>query len=166
MECVTVKGGTAGDTAVNPPPLASQLMIGLWTQKGYFPSPDRKNLLIHRFDGFAISKDGGPPVEYKWTFNSRDVQWSPDSQKFLAWTSSGELALFTLATIGPAGVPNRTIVRKAQPGKRTGGVEWAPDGNAAFFVELWDDEQGKVHGSLERVAFGASGQVTDVAPIL
>src|SRR5438309_805657 len=105
MDCVTVKGTTAGDVAVNPPSLASQLMIGLWTQKGYVPSPDRKNLFIHRFDGFAISKGGAAPVDYKWTFNNRDVQWSPDSKRFLVWTSTGDLALFDLDTIGSGGVP-------------------------------------------------------------
>lgn len=161
-----MKGTVAGDAAVNPPPLTSQLMIGLWTQKGYVPSPDRKNLFIHRFDGFAISKAGAPPVEYKWTFNNRDVQWSPDSKKFLAWTSTQDLTLFDLDSLGPGGTPRSTVVRKAQQGKRPGGIEWAPDGNDVFFAELWDDAQAKVHGSILRLTFGANGAVTGVAPIL
>jgi hypothetical protein len=162
---VTVKGTTQGDPAINPKPFTSQLMIGGWTVKGYISSPDRKHLFIHRFDGFAVSKDGGEPVEYKWAFNSRDVQWSPDSKRFLAWTSTGDLACFELDALGPGGTPRFTILRKAPPGKRPGGCEWGPDGNDAYFIELWDDPQGKVHGSLQRVGM-QNGTATSVATVL
>lgn len=161
-----MNGAATGDTAVDPPALGSQLMIGLWTQKGYVPSPDRKNILLHRFDGFAISKNGGPPVDFKWTFNNRDVQWSPDSKKFLAWTSTGELALFDLDTIGQGGTPHATIVKKPAPGHRTGGIEWAPDGSGAYFAELWDDDKGVVHGSIQRFLLGAEGQPPSIATVL
>ncbi len=165
LECVTVKGTTQGDPSINPQPLASQLMIGQWTAKGFIASPDRKHLFIHRFDGFAISKDGGAPVEYKWSFNNRDVQWSPDSKRFLAWTSTGDLACFELDSIGPGGTPRSSILRKAQPPKRTGGVEWGPDGNDAYFIELWDDAQNKVRGTLQRVSI-QNGVATGVATVL
>lgn len=168
MDCVIVGAPAGGGSTVgDPPSLTSTLMLGLWTYKGYIPSPDRKTLLIHRYDGFAISRNGGPAVEYRFTFTpNRDVQWSPDSKRFFTWNSKGDLVLFELDSIGPAGTPQPKAVLANPPGVRAGGIEWAPDGSCAFFIALVDDAKGNTCGSLQRVTFGAGGTLAGVAPIL
>jgi hypothetical protein len=135
-------------------------MVGAWAQKGFHMSYDGKTVLSHRFDGFRVIKEGGPPLDYDVPLINRNLFWGPDGKHFILWAPEG-VAVADVDALGePCGPAKYNVLYKPAATRHPFGACWSPSGHDIYVIENYEEE-GKQGSAIERIPAGG-GAPTEI----
>ncbi|MGE0709485.1 MAG: hypothetical protein AB7T09_16020 [Planctomycetota bacterium] len=127
--------------------LAETLMLGRWATHAYQRSCDGKTLFFQLEQGVRVQR-GAERVDWKLDFGRepRELRCAPDSRRAAFWAraeegqASARIAIADLSSLTPT--PRVQALYEPAAGHHPFGMEWSPDGEALFVVELVEARRG------------------------